>query len=101
VTRGKVAILGIDATVNQACAAILLEENIFNDYVFYFLAGNYEKIRTLGYGANQTNLNSMIIKSITIPLPIFSEQKDIAITLKACDHKIQALEKEITLIDEL
>ncbi|WP_234017167.1 restriction endonuclease subunit S [Nostoc sp. 'Lobaria pulmonaria (5183) cyanobiont'] len=101
VTRGKVAILGIDATLNQACAAILLQQNILNDYVFYFLAGNYEKIRTLGYGANQTNLNSMIIKSITIPLPIFGEQKDIALTLKACDRKIQALEKEIALTDEL
>lgn len=101
ITRGKVAILGINATINQACAAILLQNDIFVEYVFYFLSWNYEKIRLLGYGANQTNLNSMIIKSMDIPLPIYEEQKEIADILKSCDRKIQALEKEISLTDEL
>ncbi len=101
ITRGKVAILGIDAAINQACAAILLQDNIFVEYVFYFLSWNYEKIRLLGYGANQINLNSMIIKSMDIPLPVFDEQKEIADILKLCDRKIQALEKEISLTDEL
>jgi type I restriction enzyme S subunit len=65
------------------------------------LSWSYKKIRGLGYGANQTNLNSILIKSIPVALPVFDEQKNISISLKSCDRKIQALEKEISLIDEL
>ncbi|MEH1793044.1 hypothetical protein [Nostoc sp.] len=36
-----------------------------------------------------------------MPIPSIDEQHEIIGTLQACDRKIQALEKELTLIDEL
>ena len=38
VTRGKVAMLGIDAATNQACAAILPSNNVLPEYAFYYIA---------------------------------------------------------------
>ena len=101
ITRGRVAILGIDAAINQACAAITVHNSMLTEFLFYFLAYNYEIIRELGHGANQKNLNSVLIKSITIPIPGSSEQKEIAKILQSCDSKIAALEKELALHEEL
>lgn len=101
ITRGKVAILGIDAAINQACAAIVTNSNINTNYLFYFLAHTYERIRNLGHGANQKNLNAALIKSILIPMPKLSEQQEIADILQACDTKITALDHEAQLLDEL
>ncbi|WP_373525054.1 restriction endonuclease subunit S [Nostoc sp.] len=47
------------------------------------------------------NFRRYVVKKLKIPLPYILEQHEIANILKACDRKIQALEKEITLIDEL
>jgi len=101
ITRGKVAILGIRATLNQACAAIHLSEEALIGYVFYVLAYNYDGIRNLGHGANQKNLNSLLIKSIQMPLPGLAEQKEIANTLAACDAQIAAYERELSVLDDL
>ena len=101
VTRGRVAILGIDAALNQACAAITLMGGMVTDFVFYFLTHNYESIRNLGHGANQKNLNALLIKAILVACPHSNEQQEIATTLRACDNKITALEQEIKLLEEL
>jgi type I restriction enzyme S subunit len=101
VTRGRVAILGIDATINQACAAISTLGHISTDFLFYFLSYNYEAIRNLGHGANQKNLNADFIKSITIKLPNYDEQCEIADILRLCDKKITAIGQESTALDEL
>lgn len=101
VTRGRVAILGIDATINQACAAISTPAHISTEFLFYWLAHNYERIRLLGHGANQKNLNALIVKSIPIVLPAYEEQCVIAETLQACDRKIMALENEVSTLNEL
>ena len=95
-TRGKVAILGIDATINQACAAISLNKDVSNDYVLFYLAHNYEEIRKLSNTGNQENLNGNIIKSIFVPLPPLPEQKAIAQSLSDVDALITAIDKLIT-----
>lgn len=101
VTRGRVAMLGIDAAINQACAAIRLADDISPDFLFYFLTYSYQRIRNLGHGANQKNLNAALIRSIVIPLTSQEEQKEIARVLRFCDSKIDTLEKESELLEEL
>ncbi len=95
-TRGKVAILGIDATINQACAAITLNKDVLNNYIFFYLAHNYEEIRKLSNTGNQENLNGNIIKSIFVPLPPLPEQKAIAQSLSDVDALITTLDQLIT-----
>lgn len=94
-TRGKVAILGIEASTNQACAAISLSVNVNQNYVFHYLINQYEAIRNLSNTGNQENLNSLIIKSIKVPLPPLPEQRSIAQALSDVDALIAALDKAI------
>jgi len=94
-TRGKVAVLSIDAAINQACAAIQVRPGYDSNYVFHQLEFRYEHIRCLSHTGNQENLNAQIIRSIAIPSIALPEQKKIAEILGACDEAIEAQERLI------
>lgn len=94
-TRGKVAILGIEASVNQACAAINLIESVLGEYVFYNLSARYDEIRGLSNTGNQENLNSKIIKNILTPIPPLPEQHAITTALSNIDSLLTALDAVI------
>jgi type I restriction enzyme, S subunit len=53
-TRGKIAILGIEAATNQACAAILAHSGLSPDYLLHYLASRYEAIRGMSKQAIRT-----------------------------------------------
>lgn len=92
-TRGKVAVLDIEATSNQACAAIVLNSKVSHGFVFNYLASRYDFIRGLSNTGNQENLNGLIVKSIPIPLPpTLAEQEAIAGALSDADALIESLE---------
>lgn len=94
-TRGRVGILGFEAAINQACASIEPESRVSSDFLFYFLAYNYEAIRKLGHGGNQANLNAELIRSIEILLPPYKEQIAISKILRCWDTVISRSEKLI------
>lgn len=101
-TRGKVAILDIEAACNQACAAIVLSEIVSRPFVFRYLASRYDFIRSLSNTGNQENLNGVIVKSIPIPLPpTFAEQEAIAETLSDIDTEIESLESKLAKAREI
>lgn len=96
VTRGRVAILKIEAATNQACAAILPhKENIETQFLFYFLSNEYEQIREMAHGGNQKNLNGELIKQIPIKLPSLPEQCKIAEILSTWDEAIDLTQQLI------
>jgi len=97
-TRGQVAKLGIDAATNQACAAILLEKDVSQDYVLQYLGHQYENIRSLSNDGGQKNLSSALVKEIPIWLPSIEEQTKIANFLTAVDTKISQLTKKYELL---
>jgi type I restriction enzyme S subunit len=78
-TRGQISQLRIEATINQACAAISLIENSeeHSYYVRRFFEKAYEELRALAAGGAQPNLNLRKIKETLIPLPPLEEQKRI------------------------
>ena len=88
VTRGRVGILGIEATTNQACAAIIPDNTVLTSYLYHYLAYSYGRLRSLGHGANQQNLNSEIVAAFECPIPELEEQKEIADILDTLDRKI-------------
>ena len=95
-TRGQVAILDIDATINQACAAFRLKENdVSTQYLFQYFLFNYENVRNLSNDGGQKNLSAEIIKKIPLDLPPLEEQKKIAATLSVWDSAIEKMEKLI------
>lgn len=77
-TRGQVTELGISATINQACAAIVVnEEKVIKNYLKLALQANYFEMRELAEGGNQPNLNLSKIKKFSLPLPSMVEQIEI------------------------
>ncbi len=94
-TRGQVAILGLNATINQACAAILLKPEADRDYVYQQLRFRYETIRALSNTGSQENLNAELIREIAFPLPALEVQKEIAEALGYWDTAIQKTEQLI------
>jgi type I restriction enzyme S subunit len=95
-TRGKIAILAIEAATNQACAAISVTSGVLIEFAFYYLASRYEAIRKLSNTGNQENLNSAIVRSIHILLPPEAEQHAIASALSDVDALLVGLDRLIT-----
>lgn len=92
-TRGKVAKLGIEATTNQACAAIVFKHNFCVDYYYQYLRSQYDNIRNLSNSGSQENLSGSIVKSIQVPAPPLPEQQKIAQILSTWDNAIATCEQ--------
>ncbi|MAX56914.1 MAG: type I restriction endonuclease subunit S [Alcanivoracaceae bacterium] len=92
-TRGQVAKLGIKASTNQACAAIVLHPGYEVDYYYQFLVSQYENIREMANSGGQENLSGGIVKSIQVPVPPLPEQKKIAQILSTWDQAITTTEQ--------
>lgn len=98
-TRGKVAILGLEASTNQACAAITFHSSTVNvQFAFQNLIGRYDEIRNLSNSGGQENLNASLIKQIQITFPSLFEQTKIANFLTAIDEKITQLTQKCDLL---
>lgn len=77
-TRGQVAELGIEATVNQACAAVVVDEaQMARSFVKLALQANYMEMRRMAEGGNQPNLNLSKVKGFVLPKPPGAEQAEI------------------------
>jgi type I restriction enzyme, S subunit len=83
VTRGRVAMLGVEAASNQACAAIQTDaEVLLPRFLFHYLAARYEFIRNRAHGGQQQNLNLDLVRSLPIAYPAdLEEQRQIVSAL--------------------
>ncbi|WP_315159887.1 restriction endonuclease subunit S [Corynebacterium durum] len=75
-TRGRAGILNCGAATNQACAAIIPHLPEDKDYTFAVLHNSYNKLRSLGRGGTQPNLNLTLIKNFEIPWPTKSTREN-------------------------
>ena len=75
-TRGKVSELLIDATINQALAALGLHitDQAHRRFVKYFLQSNYAALRRQAAGGMQPNLNLSLVNRIRVPVAPLNEQ---------------------------
>lgn len=91
-TRGKVAMLDIDAATNQACSAIIIrEKRIKAGFVFQNLASRYEEIRKISNSGGQENLSAELIEDIYFSYPENEkEQETIIDVLSSLDNLITA-----------
>lgn len=77
ITRGRVAILDIDATYNQACCAIQCKKELFNKYLFQFFSFAYSFIRDGGNETSQMNISTGYISNLKVLVPPLNEQEQI------------------------
>jgi len=90
-TIGRLGILGVPATVNQACCVFFNARNADPRYWFYWLQMRRPYLVSLGYGGGQPNLSQELLRSIRVPLPPVDEQRAIAAFLDRETAKIDVL----------
>lgn len=87
-TIGKVGILSIEATTNQACACAIVYKNILFKYVFHYLIYQKEAFINKSKGGAQPNLSQEIIKKHEIPLSPIKEQQRIVNRIESLFAKL-------------
>ena len=97
-TRGQVAELGIEATTNQACAAIVLVEpsESHRQFIKLVFEKSYDEIRSLSAGGAQPNLNVGKVKQTPIPLPPLAEQSRIVARVEKLRQLCSDLRQRLT-----
>lgn len=91
-TRGKAALLKIDATINQNFAAVSPGESIVPEFLFYQLDACYEPLRHWSHGTNQHALNTKLVSSFPIWVPSIQEQKEVVEEIAALERQRVAAE---------
>ena len=100
-TRGKVAMLGVEAATNQACAAILPSDEVDPRFVFLNLSGRYEEIRANSNSGGQKNLSQALVRDLPFAYPKErAEQHRIAECLTALDDQIAAQAQRIASLKQ-
>ena len=95
-TRGQVTEITFQATCNQACAAIIVNDaRAFRPFVKLRLQECYEQTRKAASGGNQPNLNLTKVREIPLNLPPLSEQYQIVAEVEARTTAIDHLEAEL------
>jgi type I restriction enzyme S subunit len=95
-TRGKVGILEIEAATNQACAAILPNDDIDPYFVFLALRGRYKEIRAISNSGGQKNLSQALVRELLFAYPQErAEQQHIANCLTALDDQLNGQARKL------
>lgn len=96
-TRGKCSELLIEATTNQACAAILLKADapIRREFLKLLLQSRYQSHRKMASGGVQPNLNLSIVRGWRIPIPSFDEQDEIAQEMAASSSVLAEVQQTV------
>ena len=90
-TIGKLGILKIEATTNQACCACVPYNGIYNKYLFYYLMSQKKDFTEKAEGGAQLNISREKLVVHLLPLPPYEEQKRI----------VNAIEKLLPLCEKL
>ena len=93
-TIGKLGILGIESTTNQACCACNVYKGIYNKYLFYYLMSQRDNLKNMGSGGAQSNISKEKITGYSFPLAPYKEQVCIV-------EKIDEIFKVLDTIEEL
>ena len=77
-TAGKVGLLKIKTTTNQAVCSILPNSKFIPEFLYYAVGSKTEELVSKAWGGAQPNISQGIIKNTLIPNPTIDEQKDFA-----------------------
>jgi type I restriction enzyme S subunit len=95
-TRGQVTELGIEAAVNQACSAIVVDgSKALSSFVKLVLQANYLSMREMAEGGNQPNLSLGKMKELPISVPPLAEQHEIVRRVDSLFKLADAIEARV------
>jgi type I restriction enzyme S subunit len=90
-TVGMLGVLAKDMACNQACCALMIDEEFDRDYLYYQLLAHRSQLQGLATGAAQQNLSGQQIKELILPFPSKKEQGEIGGILRLLDDRIALL----------
>ena len=91
-TVGRLGILKIKTTTNQAICGILNDKKEFETlYMFYFLKKSREKMIKDSFGGAQPNISQTYIKELEIPLPPLQTQQKVVSYLDEISQKMEKI----------
>lgn len=99
-TIGKVGLLKIETTTNQACCVLPIVDNMHNRYAFYTVQSSKSALLAKSAGGGQPNISQTIIKEHKIPVPSLDEQFVIADYLDSKTSKIDTAIKSLEALQD-
>ena len=80
-TVGEYAIIGQQATCNQAICACIPNKDFPYTYIYYTIKANEEELINMAVGSAQQNISQVLIKGLDIPvdetkIKLFHEEVD-------------------------
>ena len=99
-TIGKLGILTIPMTTNQACCACIPYTGIYNVFLFYYLMAMRKSFIKMGEGGAQPNISKEKIIASIIPIPPLAEQKRIVAKIEELLPLIDRYEKAWGQLEE-
>lgn len=100
-TIGRLGILGVEATTNQACCVFSGPEKVDSKFFYYTLLGQRDDIIQEGQGGGQPNINQGLLRRWKIPLPPFEEQRRIADYLDETTSQIDTMLAKVAELKDL
>ncbi|WP_434782563.1 restriction endonuclease subunit S [Ferrovum myxofaciens] len=104
-TIGRLGILGVSATTNQACCVLSGEISLSIRFTYFWLLAFKQQIIDLyAAGGGQPNINQEVIANFRVPAPTIGDQVTITVFLDRETAKIDSLtaeaERGIVLLKE-
>ncbi|MCF7968337.1 MAG: restriction endonuclease subunit S [Methylococcaceae bacterium] len=101
-TVGRLAILGIEATTNQAvCHIVPAPELADARYLYHAVSAQVPAIIAMGVGGAQPNISQAIIKELKVPLPSLPEQRRTTAILDQADALRAKRREALAELDQL
>lgn len=95
-TIGKAGMLGMDATVNQACCAMVIDRNkAIPIFVLYYLVYYKPQLIKESFGGTQPNVNQFKVSNIAICIPPLESQQKIITYL---DTKLSEIDHQVSIL---
>ena len=101
---GRPYILKINGCIHDGWLVLRDEKNTFDKRFLYYLLSaptTYRRFQSMAVGGVVNNLNSEMVRNLTVPVPSRAIQEEIATRLGMIDSLIGSRSEQLQLIDQL
>lgn len=101
---GRPYILKIDGCIHDGWLVLRDNEGIFDKrFLYYYLSSpsTYQKFKSMAVGGVVNNLNSEMVRGVTVPVPPMKEQLRIAFVLDKVSELIALRKEQLAKLDQL
>lgn len=98
---GKLAITKIPMYCNQGFKNVIVKDELYNEFVYWYLSFKKEYIVSLGRGATFKEISKSITETISIPVPPLPTQRAIVAELDTLNEILDKKRQQLKELDTL